>query len=184
MARKTTRASNTVVKVWDPLVRLAHWSLVASLVAAWFTSKAAHEWLGYAALGIVTLRIVWGGIGPRYARFRQFVLGPAETLAYARAFAARVEPRHLGHNPLGGWMIVALLATVALTCASGWLSITDRFWGVAWVQDTHTFLANALVVLAGLHIGGVVYTSLRHRENLARAMVTGCKLPPRPGDVV
>ena len=172
------------MKVWDPFVRVAHWCLVGSIVAAWFTSKALHEWLGYAALGIVALRIVWGSIGPKYARFHQFVLGPAATLVYARAFAGRVEPRHLGHNPLGGWMIVALLAIVALTCASGWLSITDRYWGVAWVQDVHAYLADALVVLAALHVAGVVYTSLRHRENLPRAMVTGCKPPPRPGDVV
>ena len=172
------------MKVWDPLVRLAHWFLVASLVAAWFTKEALHEWIGYAALGIAALRIAWGWTGPRYARFRQFILGPAATVAYAKAVAARTEPRHLGHNPLGGWMIVALLATVVLTGASGWLSVTDRFWGVAWVQDIHSFLADALVVLAVLHVSGVVHTSLRHRENLVRAMVTGRKLPPRPGDVV
>jgi cytochrome b len=171
------------LKVWDPFVRAAHWCLVASIAAAWFTSKALHEWLGYAALGIVVLRIVWGGIGPRYARWSQFVPGPRATLTYARAFLARVEPRYLGHNPLGGWMIVALLGTVVLTCASGWLSITDRFWGVAWLQDTHAFLADALLALSALHLGGVIYTSLRHRENLPLAMVTGRKAPPRPGDV-
>ena len=173
-----------VLKVWDPFVRAAHWSLVAGITAAWFTSKALHEWLGYLVLGIVAARIVWGGIGPHYARFRQFVLGPRAIFAYARAVAARVDPRYLGHNPLGGWMIVALLGLVVLTCASGWLSVTDRFWGVAWVQDTHAFLADALVVLAGLHVGGVVYASLHHRENLPRAMVTGRKPPPRPGDIV
>jgi len=172
------------LKVWDLFVRAAHWFLVASLVAAWFTKEALHEWLGYVALGVVVLRIVWGWTGPRYARFRQFVLGPAATLAYARTFVARVEPRHLGHNPLGGWMIVALLATAALTGASGWLSVTDRYWGIEWVQETHEFLADMLVVLAVLHVGGVLYASLRHRENLVRAMVTGRKLPPRPGDVV
>jgi cytochrome b len=136
------------------------------------------------ALGIVVLRVVWGAIGPRYARFGQFVPRPGATLAYAKAFVARVEPRYLGHNPFGGWMIVALLGTVVLTCASGWLSITDRFWGVAWLQDTHAFLADALLALAGLHLAGVIYTSLRHRENLPLAMVTGRKAPPRPGDVV
>lgn len=171
------------MKVWDLLVRAAHWSLVAAVAGAWFTGEALHEWLGYAALGIVALRIVWGVIGSEYARFRQFVLGPAATLAYARAFAAGVAPRYLGHNPLGGWMIVVLLGTVALTCASGWLSITDRFWGVAWVQDTHAFLADALVALAAVHVAGVIHASLRHRENLVGAMVTGHKPPTRPGDV-
>ena len=172
------------MKVWDPFVRAAHWCLVTSIAAAWFTSKGLHEWLGYVALGIVVLRIVWGGFGPHYARVRQFVLGPGATFAYARGFVARLEPRYLGHNPLGGWMIAALLGTVILTCASGWLSITDRFWGVARVQNAHALLSQALVALAGLHVGGVVYTSLRHRENLPLAMVTGRKAPPRPGDVV
>jgi cytochrome b len=173
-----------VLRVWDAFVRVAHWSLVASVAGAWFTRETLHEWLGYAALGIVVLRIAWGFAGPDYARFRQFVRGPAATFAYARALAARVEARYLGHNPLGGWMIVALLSTVALTCASGWLSTTDRFWGVAWVQDTHAILADALVALAGLHVAGVIYTSLRHRDNLPGAMVTGRKQPARPGDVV
>ena len=172
------------MKVWDPFVRVAHWGLVASVAAAWFTREALHEWLGYAALAIVALRVAWGFVGPGYARFRQFVRGPAATLAYARAFVARAEPRYLGHNPLGSWMIVALLATVALACATGWLSITDRYWGVAWVQDSHEFFADALVALAGLHVAGVIYTSLRHRENLAAAMITGRKQPARPGDVV
>jgi cytochrome b len=172
------------LKVWDPFVRAAHWCLVASLAGAWFTGKALHEWLGYAALGIVMLRIAWGAIGPHYARFRQFVRGPGTTLSYAKAFAARAEPRYLGHNPLGGWMILALLGTLVLTGASGWLSSTDRFWGVAWVQDTHAFLAHTLLALAALHIAGVVHASLRHGENLPLAMVSGRKLPPRPGDVI
>ena len=173
-----------LVKVWDPLVRAAHWSLVAGIAAAWFTREALHEWLGYAVLGVVALRIAWGGLGPHYARFGQFLRPPAATLAYAKAVAARAEPRYLGHNPLGGWMVVALLAAVALTGVSGWLSTTDRYWGVAWLQETHEFLADALVALACLHVAGVIYTSLRHRENLPAAMITGSKRPAGPGDVL
>jgi cytochrome b len=158
--------------------------LVACIAAAWFTNGALHDAVGYTALAVLAVRVTWGVIGPRYARFRQFVAAPAVTLAYARAVAARREQRYLGHNPLGGWMIVALLATVALTAGSGWLSSTDRFWGVAWLQETHALLADALLVLAGLHLAGVLYTSLRHRENLVRAMLTGRKRAPRPGDVL
>lgn len=171
------------MKVWDPFVRTAHWCLVASVAAAWFTREALHERFGYAALAIVVLRIAWGAAGSRYARFRQFVRAPSPVLAYARMAAAGREPRYLGHNPLGGWMIVALLGTVLLAGASGWLSVTDRFWGVEWVQETHEFLADTLLFLAGLHVAGVIYTSLRHRENLVRAMLTGRKAPPGPGDV-
>jgi cytochrome b len=178
------------VRVWDPLARIAHWTLVASILAAWITSevkldaaKRAHEWAGYAALAVVALRLLWGGIGPRYARFRQFVRPPAQTLGYARAVMASAEPRYLGHNPLGGWMVVALLAMAAAAGLSGWLSITERFWGVKWVEELHEALANTLFVLAGLHVAGVIFTSLRQRENLVRAMLTGRKPAPRPGDV-
>jgi len=171
------------VKVWDAFVRVAHWMLVATVLAAWFTRRELHEWLGYGALAVVALRIAWGFIGSRYARFSQFVRRPALTLAYAGRVASGREPRYLGHNPLGAWMVVALLAAVALTALSGWLSVTERYWGVAWVQETHEACADLLAGLALLHLVGVAYTSVRHRENLVRAMLTGSKAPPRAGDV-
>lgn len=178
------------VRVWDPLVRVLHWTLVASILAAWITGEIEkeaaqrfHEWAGYAALAIVGLRLPWGLFGTRYARFPQFLRGPRRTLAYAKQVAAGAEPRYLGHNPLGGWMIVALLAAVAAAGVSGWLMTTDRFWGVEWVEEVHEALANTLFALAGLHVAGVVFTSLRHRENLVRAMFTGRKRAPQPGDV-
>ncbi|HWI36921.1 MAG TPA: cytochrome b/b6 domain-containing protein [Burkholderiales bacterium] len=172
------------MRVWDALVRAAHWTLVACVLAAWFTRDELHEWLGYAALAVVAVRIVWGFVGSRYARFARFVRPPAQTLAYTRALAAGRAPRHLGHNPLGAWMIVVLLATAALTAASGWLSVTDRYWGIAWVQDTHAALADALALLAIVHVAGIAYMSRLHRENLVAAMVSGRKRAPRAGDVL
>ena len=88
---------------------------------------------------------------------------------------ARREPRYLGHNPLGGWMIVALLLMVGLVGASGWLYTTDRFWGVAWVEELHEQLSNLLLILVALHVAGVLYASYRHRENLIAAMIHGRK---------
>jgi cytochrome b len=172
------------VKVWDAFVRLAHWTLVASLAAAWFTRLEIHQWIGYAALAVVAMRAAWGFVGPRYARFSQFVRAPCATLEYARAVADGRAPRYIGHNPLGGWMVLALLATVALTAATGWLSVTDRYWGVAWVQDGHEALANLLLVLATLHVAGVMHAGHRQRESLVGAMVTGRKAAARPGDVL
>lgn len=172
------------MRVWDAFLRIAHWTLVACVTVAWFTRESMHEWVGYAALAVLASRIAWGCIGPRYARFAQFVRRPSTTLHYARAVASRRESRYLGHNPLGGWMVVGLLSAAALTALSGWLSVTDRYWGVAWVQDTHEALANTLASLALLHVAGVVYMSLRHGENLVAAMVTGRKPAPRPGDVL
>lgn len=173
------------VRVWDPLVRIGHWVLVASVIVAWFTRHggAVHEWAGYVVIAVVAVRIVWGFAGPGHARFARFVRPPAATLRYAALVARGREPRHLGHNPLGGWMIVALLGTALLASASGWLYTTDRFWGVEWVEELHEGLANLLFVLAGVHVAGVVVESLRQRENLVAAMVHGRKRAPGPEDV-
>lgn len=171
------------IKVWDALVRIGHWSLVAGIVAAWFARGRWHEWLGYGVLAVVGLRIAWGFTGTRYAHFSQFVRSPADTWHYGRQILAHQEPRHIGHNPLGGWMIVALMFTTLVVCASGWLYTTDRFWGVAWVEQVHEGSTNVLLTLAALHIGGVIFSSLRHAENLVLAMFTGRKRAPSPGDV-
>lgn len=183
---RPSAAPDGTVRVWDPLVRIGHWSLVAAVAGAWITGEgfgAVHEWIGYAALVVVAIRLVWGFVGTRYARFTQFVRLPAATLAYARAVVAGREPRHVGHNPLGAWMIVALVVVVVLTGGTGWLYTTDRFWGVEWVEDLHEGLATLLLWLIALHVAGAVFESVRHGENLVRAMFTGDKRAPGPEDV-
>ncbi len=180
------RDSVPSVKVWDVLVRASHWTLVAGIVAAWFIHGKWHEWLGYTVLAVVTLRVVWGVVArgnSRYARFAQFVLSPSDTKAYAQQILNRTEPRHLGHNPLGGWMIVTLLATVSGICVTGWLYTTDRFWGVGWVEDLHEGFTNVLIFLVVLHVVGVFFSSLRHGENLLAAMVHGRKRAPGERDI-
>ena len=132
---------------------------------------------------IVLLRIGWGIVGPRYARFAQFVRGASYTAAYLHRVLGRKEERYLGHNPLGGWMILALLSMLIVVSASGWLATTDRYWGVEWVQELHEALADVLVAFALVHVAGVAYSSLRHRENLVGAMISGHKRPPADGDV-
>lgn len=166
------------VNVWDPLVRIGHWLLVLSVILAWLTRAGWgtwHEVIGYASLAIVALRITWGWTGPHHARFKDFVRSPAVTLHYAQQMLARREPRYLGHNPLGAWMILALLLNVALVGLSGWLYTTDRFWGVAWVEALHSTLAYSLLALAAAHVAGALYASYRHRENLLAAMFHGRK---------
>ena len=175
-----------VVKVWDLPVRLLHWALVAAVATAWLSTRGfflAHEPAGYAALVIVIVRLVWGIVGSRYARFSQFVRAPIWTMDYAAQLWAGREPRYLGHNPLGGWMVLALLGCVASLGMTGGLYTTDLFWGMAWLDQVHGALAWLLLALAALHVAGVSFTSWRHRENLARAMVTGNKAPPGVGDI-
>src|SRR5262245_63987800 len=107
------------IKVWDLLVRVLHWSLLAAVLGAWLTREGEdprHLQLGYAALTIVGIRILWGLVGSRYARFADFVRSPGSTVGYVKDVIRHREPRYIGHNPLGGWMIVVLLATVAGIC--------------------------------------------------------------------
>jgi cytochrome b len=173
-------------RVWDAPVRLLHWALVATMAAAWATSDSTsgwHENLGYGALAIVAARLAWGFAGSRYARFAQFVRGPAATLDYLRAVRAARAPRHLGHNPLGGAMVLALLSCVALLGVTGWMLGTDLLWGYAWPVQLHYALAWTLVGLVVLHVGGVLYTSWQHRENLVAAMITGDKPQAEHGDI-
>ena len=148
--------------VWDLAVRILHWALVLTVAVAWLTRHSPgrwHEWIGYATLAIVAMRAVWGFIGSRYARFADFVRPLSLTAAYARDVLARREARFIGHNPLGGWMVVALLAMVALVGLTGWLYTTDRFWGVAWVEELHSTLSDILFAFVGLHLLGIVFTS-------------------------
>jgi cytochrome b len=175
-----------MIRVWDPFVRAFHWTLAASFAVAWASAENAerlHEAAGYVAGGLVALRIVWGFVGPRYARFRQFVRSPRTVIAYLQAIKSGSERRYIGHNPAGGAMILVLLAAMAATAASGWLLTTDAFWGSEAMQRVHSLLARGVLVLVAAHLGGVAVASLRHRENLVRAMVLGVKRPAGPGDV-
>ena len=173
------------IPVWDPLVRAAHWSLVLAVVAAYATGDDGgrwHERLGYAALAIVALRILWGFAGPRRARFTDFVRAPAAIAGYVRALLGGREPRYLGHNPLGGAWILLLLALVIGAGVTGWAMVGLTEDEAEAIEDVHEAFSNGLIAAAAIHVAGVVWESLRHGENLARAMVTGRKRAPGPGD--
>jgi cytochrome b len=184
--RTVEKAATRQIPVWDLWVRVGHWGLVSGIAVTWLTTEGpsvVHDNVGYAVLALVALRLIWGFIGPAKARFAGFVRKPGATLDYARRLLRGNEPRHVGHNPLGGWMIVALLATAFAAGATGWLYTTDRFWGVEWVEELHEFFAELLLVLAALHVIGVIVTSIRHRENLVAAMWNGRKRAPEGDDV-
>ncbi len=181
-ARRSTR----MARVWDPIVRIFHWSLVVSFGVAWFSptsSEALHHWAGYVAAGLVLMRLLWGVLGTHYARFSQFVRSPAAIARYLATVASGSEARYLGHNPAGGVMVLALMAAMAMTALTGWMTTTDAYFGVEWVQTAHSLLAHGLLLLVFVHLAGVALASYRHRENLVLALMTGRKREADAEDV-
>ncbi len=172
------------VRVWDPFVRLFHWSLVLLFGLAYVTGdevESLHLAAGYGIAALLVLRVVWGLIGSRYARFGSFVRPPHEIAGYLRDAVLMKARRHLGHNPAGGAMILTLLAMLSATIITGAMMTTDAFWGAAWVETVHATLAAATVGLIVLHVLGVIMASLQHRENLVAAMITGRKRSSKKG---
>jgi cytochrome b len=167
-----------MVRVWDPFVRIFHWSLVGLFVIAFATGEEI-EWLhltaGYAIASLVVFRILWGFMGSRHARFADFVRGPREVLDYMHEAARLRAPRTLGHNPAGGAMVLALLMLLIGISATGIMMTTDVFWGAQWVEDAHEALVYLALGLVVLHVAGVIFSSIEHGENLVKAMVTGRK---------
>jgi cytochrome b len=178
--------NNSDIKVWDPRVRLFHWGLVLSFALAWITAENwedMHVWAGYAAASLIGFRLFWGLVGPKYARFTQFVRGSVATKQYARAMLHGKEPRYIGHNPLGGLMVLALLAGLSGTAWSGWMMTLAAYKRSEWLEEIHEVMAGFMLALVVIHIAGVAYASIRHNENLARAMVSGKKHSAGQDDV-
>jgi cytochrome b len=166
------------VRVWDRFVRFFHWSLAACVLVNFFVThdgKALHQWLGYIAVGLVTARIVWGFIGPRHARFADFLPTPSRLRTHLRDLVSGRPAFHAGHNPLGGIMVILVLALVLSLGLTGYLQTTDRFFGEEWLQDTHEAIATMLIGLAGLHVAAAIVMSRLERINLVAAMITGIK---------
>lgn len=181
MPAAVSAADRKSVRVWDPFVRIFHWSLVGLFGAAFITGDEIewlHILLGYAIVALVALRIVWGFVGSRYARFSNFVRSPRAIVEYLTQAARFKAPRYLGHNPAGAAMIIALLFMITGIAVTGVAMTTDAFWGAKWVEELHEGLAYGTLGLIALHIAGVVFSSLAHCENLVKAMVTGRKGAP------
>lgn len=193
------------VLVWDPLVRLFHWTLFVSLCTAWVTEgelfedlqdrlsgewlQVVHIWAGYTIAGLLVFRVLWGFVGPSYARFGDFVHSPGVVLAYVRDVLTLRARRTLGHNPAGGAMIVALLLGLTATVVTGLaLYGADKGLGplatmlaessdaaIDTIKEAHEVATNFTLLLVAGHLLGVVWETLLHRENLVRAMITGRK---------
>jgi cytochrome b len=168
---------NATVKVWDPLVRLFHWTLAGLFLANFFTEEGelVHRGFGYAILALIAVRFVWGWVGTRHARFSDWVVGPRRVRGYLRERLAGRSRRQLGHNPGASVMILALLAGVLLVAFTGWLQTTDKFFGEGWLQDLHEVLAYGVLGLVVLHVLAAVGESVHYGENLIAAMIHGLK---------
>ncbi|WP_310565554.1 cytochrome b/b6 domain-containing protein [Hydrogenophaga sp.] len=165
-------------RVWDPFVRVFHWSLVACVLLNSFVvddGEDLHQWLGYLASALVVLRIVWGFVGTRHARFADFWPTPARVLQHLRALRAGRLDQHAGHNPLGALMMLALISLVLALGLTGWLQTTDTFWGEEWLQDLHEAVGEGLLIAAGQHAAAALVMGRIERTRLVKAMVTGVK---------
>ena len=171
-------ASTPAVKVWDPFVRIFHWSLVTCIVLNQFVLEAgetAHEWTGYTASALVLLRLVWGFVGGRHARFANFFPTPQRLGRHLQALRRGEQPHYDGHNPLGALMMLALMVLVLSLGLTGWLQTTDAYWGEEWLMELHEWLANGLLLAAGLHAAAAIVMGRLERTRLIHAMITGHK---------
>ena len=172
--------TDSSIKVWDPFVRLSHWVLAVSFLLAFFTHEdvgPVHVISGYIALGTAALRILWGFVGPRHARFSDFVCHPKMAAGYLFDLLLFRAKRYIGHSPAGGLMVVALLAAI-LVCGITGVLIEDA--GMEFLEEPHEFFSDLGMLLVVLHLAGVALASVVHRENLVRAMVNGRKRSDQP----
>jgi len=181
-----------LVKVWDPFVRLFHWSLVLAFMVAYITEEdflAIHTFAGYTVLALILLRIIWGIIGTRHARFSDFVYSRETIKQFIKDTLSFKARRYIGHNPAGGAMILLMIISLLITTFTGigvygaeeqagpmaslFIQSHD-FWGEA-LEETHEFFANFTLLLVFIHLAGVVIESMIHKENLVKSMITGMK---------
>lgn len=167
-----------MVEVWDLPLRIFHWALAASVLIAWFSANildTVHEIAGYTVIVLIAFRVVWGFTGTRYSRFQNSVQSLRTVLRHLWQFAHGQSGRYLGLNPAGAAMSYALLVLLAVSTVSGWMQLTERFFGVDWVEKLHTYSSNLVLILAVVHVLGVLLTCALQKENLVRSMITGRK---------
>jgi cytochrome b len=191
----TLREQSRIVKVWDVPVRLFHWAIVVLVFVSWLT---AHEnWMewhlrsGYSMFALVLFRLAWGFVGSDTARFSRFVRSPAAVLRHLREFHQRAPDTEIGHNAAGGWMVLVLLALLALQVGTGLCAndqvLTEGPFAEAVGEDasdllTHIHVVNfkLIEILVALHVCAVLAYAVVKRHNLVGAMITGSKrLPAR-----
>jgi len=189
-----TISGRRVVRVWDLPTRMFHWGLLVLVAVVWISSEAdgvlfnIHIITGIAILAMIFFRLLWGVFGSRHALFTDFVRGYAKVRAYGKNLLNFKAPYYVGHNPLGGWMILGLLLILAMSALSGLFISNHNYVGplVGTISSgfsevmgaAHEGIAGLLGFLIGLHVLGVIVHSLIAEENLPRAMWNGNKFVP------
>lgn len=180
------------IHVWDWPVRVFHWAVVLLVIVAIATATVGgdamvwHMRAGYGVLALVLFRVVWGFAGTRHARFSSFVHGPRTAIQYARSFVRRASPAAVGHNPLGGWAVIALLLTLLLQALTGLFANDDVIYEGPLAKHVSSALSGeitslhhlnvwAIGILIGIHVSAIVAHLAFAKENLLRPMVTGRK---------
>lgn len=166
------------VRVWDPIVRIFHWTVVTACILNLFILEEGKYWhrlSGYVVAAALMVRLVWGFIGTKHARFGDFFPTPAKVIGQIFDIFDGSERRYIGHNPLASVMMLCLMVLLAATALTGWMTTLDAFWGEKWLKQLHGAIANGIMALAFVHAGAALLESWRHRENLVWSMVTGRK---------
>ncbi|MCW2270926.1 cytochrome b/b6 domain-containing protein [Pseudomonas sp. JUb96] len=165
------------LRLWDPLVRFCHGSLVVAFVGGYFFTEEGdgwHRWLGYYAVAIVLARTLWGFVGTPAARWSDFWPTPARLKWHLHALIQGKDYHRLGHSPIGALVMVLMMLLMVGLGVSGFLmEEVDYFWGEELPRDIHEYMANTLLGLACVHIAAAVFESLRLKENLPLSMITG-----------
>lgn len=181
------------IQVWDIPTRLFHWILVGLVIFSFVTGKIGlsamkyHEWSGFAILVLVVFRLGWGFIGGRQSRFSSFVKGPAAVIRYAASLLKNDSKPHIGHNPLGGWSILAMLISLLVQVGTGLFANDDILTEGPlyplvskqtsdWLTGVHHLNQKVLLALVLIHVAAVVFYLIARRENLIKPMITGNKV--------
>lgn len=189
---QNTASPARIILVWDFPTRLFHWLLVIFVIISFVTGTIGgntmqyHQWSGFAVLVLILFRLIWGVVGSGESRFVAFVRGPSAVLRYAVTLLRRDSPHYLGHNPLGGWSIIAMLSALLVQAATGLFANDDivtegPLYG--WVSKAtsdeltriHRLNQEVIIFLVSIHVLALLFYFFYKRENLLKPMITGIK---------
>ena len=179
---KSGHESARSVVVWDPLVRLIHWGVALTILlnsTIVDDDSDLHKWLGYIAVGLVCVRLVWGIVGPRYAKFTAFPPNPFTAIQHLKTMFNDKKTVHLSHNPLGALMVYNIWLSIILIAITGYMMGTVMFFGIEWVEEVHELIFGWLIFSIVLHIGGVLLDSKLTGVRLVVSMISGRKNIPK-----